>query len=93
VLETNAPASVHIYLNQNLSGQKVYQLSVVNTSSSSHRPFRTLIPVGDITVDLPFKISSVELLSNGADPGIQLERNTLKINHLEEFISLKIIAE
>ena len=93
VLETNAPASVHIYLNQSLADQKTYQISIVNTSSSSHRPFRSLIPVGDIIVDLPFKISSVELLTDGTDPGIELGRNTLKISRMEEFISLKIFAE
>lgn len=93
VIETNAPASVHIYLNQSQSDHKAYQLSIVNTSSSPHRPFRSIIPVRDVAVDLPFKISSVELLNDAADSGNKVARNTLKINHLEQFISLKIIAE
>ena len=51
VLKTNAPASVHVYLNQRTKEQGTYQLSLVNTSSGSQRPIRDLIPVSGITID------------------------------------------
>jgi len=92
VLKTNAPASVHIYLNKTKSGQKTYQLSVVNTSSSSHRPFRDLIPVEDISIELPFTITTLEKLYGPDQAGLKFKNNTIRIDRLEEFYSVKITA-
>ncbi len=93
VLKTNAPASVHVYLNKNESSPAMFQLSLVNTSSSSQRPFRDLIPVENITIELPFEIASVEKLYSTDKNKVKFNKNILTINHLEEFYSLKIISK
>jgi hypothetical protein len=93
VLHTNAPASVHLYLNKSDSDPKTFQLSVVNTSSSSQRPFRDLIPVENITVELPFPVASAEVIYNPDNEKVKIKYNTLIISKLEEFISLRIISE
>ena len=90
VLHTNAPASVHICLNRSNSGPKAFQLSLVNTSSSSQRPFRDLIPVKNIIVELPFTIESVEILYRTDNDKVKFNNNTITINNLEEFYSLRI---
>jgi hypothetical protein len=88
-LKTDAPASVHIYLNNSDYDPEMYQLSLVNTSSSSHRPFRDLIPVERITIELPFNISSAETLY-GSDNVLNFNKNILIINKIDEFCSLRI---
>lgn len=93
ILNTNAPASVHVYLNKSSSDPDIYQLSLVNTSSSSHRPFRDLIPVNNITVELPFTISSVEKLYYTGTSRIRFKGNTLTISLIDEFCSIKIKSE
>ncbi len=93
VLNTNAPASVHVYLNKSSSDPKIYQLSLVNTSSSSQRPFRDLIPVNNLTVELPFLITSVETLFNTGTSRIKFRGNLLTISLLDEFCSIKIKSE
>jgi len=89
ILKTDAPASVHIYLNNSDYDPEMYQLSLVNTSSSSHRPFRDLIPVERITIELPFNISSAETLY-GIDNIVNFNKNILIINKIDEFCSLRI---
>lgn len=93
ILNTNAPASVHVYLNKSSSDPRIYQLSLVNTSSSSHRPFRDLIPVNNLTVELPFTITSVDKLYNTGTSKIKLKRNTLTISLIDEFCSIEIKSE
>jgi hypothetical protein len=93
VLKTNAPASVHVYLNKSDSGTDTFQLSLVNTSSSSQRPFRDLIPVENITVELPFEIASVEKLFSTDKDRVKFKKKTLTINHLQEFYSLRVISK
>jgi hypothetical protein len=90
VLKTSAPASVHIYLNQSNKSTKTYQLSLVNTSSSSQRPFRDLIPVEKITVELPFNIESAEILYGDDNNKVKFSNNQIIIDHLEEFYSIRI---
>ncbi len=92
ILKTNAPASVHVYLNKSDAGRNIFQLSLVNTSSSSHRPFRDLIPVREIWVDLPFKIKSIEKWYGTGKHKIKFRKNSIMISQMEEFVSLKIIA-
>jgi hypothetical protein len=90
LLETNAPASVHVYLNQSDEDQTIYQLSLVNTTSSTLRPLRDLVPVSGIEVHLPFTIKLYEpLLENKAN--IHVDRNTLYIDNLGEFCSIKLV--
>jgi len=92
-LKSNAPASVHIYLNQSAKHPKTYQLSLVNTSSSSQRPFRDLIPVNDLQVFLPFQVTSVENLPGAGNAALKWKNNMITIPHLREFSALKIIAK
>jgi len=90
VLKTNAPASVHVYLNQSDEDPMVYQLSLVNTSSSTQRPLRDLVPVSGIEVLLPFNIAHhVSLVENSTF--IQADKNTLHIDDLGEFCSIKLV--
>jgi hypothetical protein len=90
VLKTNAPASVHVYLNRSDTDPDTYQLSVVNTSGSPQRPFRDLIPVHNITFELPFIIESAETLYSTDGKEVKLSNNILAVDHLEEFYSVKI---
>ena len=90
VLQTNAPASVHVYLNQNSDDKSVYQLSLVNTSSSSLRPLRDLVPVSGITIHLPFKVKSCDPLWDAKNTKVKVDGNTLVIDNLNEFVSLKL---
>lgn len=90
-LKTNAPASVHVYLNKSKTEDGVYQLSLVNTSSSSQRPFRQLIPVSNIEIELPFEFKSFQVLNNEANASITKDRKKLKLATLDEFCGLKII--
>ena len=89
VLKTNAPASVHVYLNQSKTDSNVYQLSLVNTTSGSLRPMRDLVPVSGIHVKLPFEIKAFEPLSN-KNGAIRIEGNNVFIDHMDEFISIKL---
>ena len=93
LLKTNAPASVHIYLNQSAKHPKTYQLSLVNTSSSSQRPFRDLIPVNDLQVFLPFPVASAENLPGAGKAALKWKNNMITIPRLKEFSALKIIAK
>lgn len=92
ILKTSAPESVHIYLNKSQSDPRIFQLSMVNTSSSSQRPFRKLIPVRNITVELPFSVQTAEKLYDADKTILKLSGNTLNISHLNEFCALKLIA-
>lgn len=93
VLNTNAPASVHICLNKSDNVPGTYQLSLVNTSGNSMRPYRDLIPVQNITVELPFAIKSAEILYSTEDKPLKFRENTITIDNLEEFYSLKITSK
>jgi hypothetical protein len=66
---------------------------VVNTSSSSQRPFRDLIPVESIEIELPFMIESVGILYNSDKGKAKFKNNILTINRLEEFYSAKITSK
>jgi len=90
ILKTNAPTSVHVYLNQNSKEHDTYQLSLVNTSSGSQRPMRDLVPVYGIYIELPFKIKSYESLVENATTKILIDGNRITIDHLSEFYSLKL---
>ena len=93
VLKTNAPASVHIYLNKSDSEPNTFQLSVVNTSSSSQRPFRNLIPVENISVELPFPVASAEVIYSTGSAKVKIKNNSITISHLDEFYSLRILSK
>jgi hypothetical protein len=93
VLKTNAPVSVHVYLNRDSKNTKTFQLSLVNTSGIAQRPLRDLIPVCNITVELPFVVGSVDILYKTDNLPVKIKNNKLTIDHLEEFCSVKIIAK
>ena len=90
LLRTNAPASVHVYLNQSDKDTDVFQLSLVNTSSSTLRPLRDLIPVSGIEVYLPFTVRNAKILIKN-EAKIRVERNTLFIDDLGEFGSIQLM--
>jgi hypothetical protein len=90
ILETNAPSSVHVYLNQSDKDQSLYQLSLVNTSSSTHRPLRDLVPVAGIEVHLPFIIKQHVALFD-SEVTIRVDRNILYIDNLDEFCAIKLV--
>jgi hypothetical protein len=93
VLLTNAPASVHVCLNKSDNDPKAFQLSLVNTSSSSQRPFRDLVPVEDIIVELPFTIESADPLYTSDNSKVKFKNNIITINNLAEFYSLRIYSK
>ncbi|MEP7322924.1 MAG: alpha-amylase family protein, partial [Saprospiraceae bacterium] len=90
ILKTNAPASVHVYLNQSVENSHSYQLSLVNTSGNLQRPLRTLIPVHEIEVELPFSIKNVKLLYPSKDAKFLIKGKKIYINKLEDFVCLKV---
>ncbi|MBN2347740.1 MAG: beta-galactosidase trimerization domain-containing protein [Bacteroidales bacterium] len=90
ILKTNTPASVHVYLNRSSAEPGVYQLSLVNTTAGSRRPFRDLVPVSGISIQLPFIISSYTPLLEEKKTRVKIRRNTLYIEKLDEFYALKL---
>jgi len=90
VLMTNAPSSVHIYLNRSTKDTSTYQLALVNTTSGSQRPLRDLVPVSTINIELPHNIKSYTPLVKYSDTEIIVEGNRITINNLNEFYSLKM---
>jgi hypothetical protein len=92
ILRTNAPASVHVHLNRSDVDEEVYQLSLVNTSSSTLRPLRDLVPVSGIEVYLPFDVKYYEpLIETETETEIKTNKNILYINDLGEFCSIKLL--
>ncbi|WP_341227663.1 alpha-amylase family protein [uncultured Arcticibacterium sp.] len=92
-LKTNAPASVNIYLNKSKSEEGTYQLALVNTSGATQRPFRSLIPVSNLEIELPFKLNSFKVLHKEGETKINQTGNVLSINNLTEFVSLKLMID
>ena len=90
LLKSNAPSSVHVYLNRSDKDPDSYNLALVNTSGGSQRPYRQIIPVNDITIELPFSISSAELLYNTEGKVTKVNDKTITIDRLDEFYSIKI---
>lgn len=90
ILKSNAPASVHIYLNQDTKELNTYQLSLVNTSGNLQRPLRDLIPVNDIAIDLPFNAHSVKLMYPEKKVKFKVKGNRIYLERLDEFISLQV---
>lgn len=89
ILKTNAPASVHVYLNRDKGQPDVYQLSIINTSSVSRRPLRDLIPVNSIKIEVPFTIKNYEVLS-GEEVRVVLDGGDILLNNLGEFCSIRL---
>jgi hypothetical protein len=90
ILKTNAPASVHVYLNKSDTEPGSYNLTLVNTSGGSQRPYRRIITVYDITIELPFRINSSELLYGEEGKVTKVSDKTITIDRLDEFYSIKI---
>jgi len=92
ILQTNAPASVHVYLNKSSKNGNLYQLSVINTTSSAKRPMRDLVSVHNVTVELPFTINSIEILYE-TDSKIEIKKRKVHIEKLDEFCSFVLLAD
>lgn len=90
LLKSDAPASVHVYLNRSDKDTDSYNLALVNTSGGAQRPYRQIIPVHDITIELPFSISSAELLYKTEGKVTKVNEKTITIDRLDEFYSIKI---
>jgi hypothetical protein len=86
-LTTNAPSSVHVYLNRDRMNEGRYQLSLVNTSSGLDRPLRNLIPVHDIEVRFASTIDSGLKISEG-ETTIEFKGDMVRIGRIDEFCSL-----
>jgi hypothetical protein len=76
-------------LNKSSKDPKIFQLSVVNTSSTTRRPLQNLIPVSGIEIHLPFTVQDHKLLSKDKVK-INIDKNMLRIDNLEEFCSIKL---
>jgi hypothetical protein len=91
-LTTNAPASVHVYLNRDRKNKGTFQLSLVNTTSTPERPLRNLLPVRDIEIYFPGEINTSELISN-RETMIDILGNQLRVDQLDEFYSIVLEIE
>jgi hypothetical protein len=91
-LTTNAPASVHIYLNRDRKTPGRFQLSLVNTTSAPARPIRNLIPVRDIEIRFPTGISSGEIIS-GNETQVVIQEDRLQIDQLDEYFGMVVELE
>lgn len=60
VVQTNAPASVHISLNTDSNRPNCYMLHAVNISSTPRRPISELLPVHNINIELCLPIKSLK---------------------------------
>ena len=91
-LRTDAPSSVHIYLNKSNKDPELYQLSLINTTSGAMRPMRDLVPIHNITIELPFVINSAEVISK-FDSKIDINKMKLHIETLNDFCSLILTSK
>ena len=91
-LTTNAPASVHVYLNHNRNTTGRYQLSLVNTTSAPARPIRDILPVRGIMIRFPRGISSGEVISDDGTM-VDIQENELHIDQLDEFLGMMLELE
>lgn len=97
MVSTNAPASVHIWLSEkDNGGEKGYVVSLVNHTGGLERPLRSLTPVHDIevTLNLPGNHPwNNKVLRKERDLKISQKQGkvTLKIDRLDEFISVALI--
>jgi len=91
-LSTNAPASVHVYLNKDRGNGGRYQLSLVNTTSAPQRPIRNLLPVGDIEIRLPYDILSCRIISDQRI-NVNFQKDRITIEKLEDFCGLVLEVE
>lgn len=60
IVQTNAPASVHISLNFDPTRPNCYVLHAVNITSTPRRPISELLPVHNITIELRLSAKSVK---------------------------------
>lgn len=86
-LTTNAPASVHVYLNQDRQHLNRFQLTLVNTTAGPDRPIRNLVPVRDIEIRVPGGVSNIlKDLYGGSE--VQIKDDRVRISQLDEFCSM-----
>lgn len=96
MVTTNAPPSVHIWVNESQQeGQMRYVVSLVNVTSGYERPLRSLSPVQDIEVTLRIPGNQnlrSKLLRKESDVNIDQYGNsiTIKIDQLKEFVSIAL---
>lgn len=93
ILDTTAPASVHIGLTESRQKPGQYILSFVNTTSGPKRPIRELIPVHDIRVRLRLEGKSLgkhQVLRAQGDCRVRSKGQELEIRltKLEDFCAV-----
>jgi hypothetical protein len=95
IVETNAPASVHIGLTESRQKPGQYILSFVNTTSGPRRPIRELIPVQDIRVKLRLdgkSLSKHQVLRAQGNCKVRSKGQELEVQlaRLEDFCAVHI---
>ena len=96
IVNTNAPASVHIWLSEkDHYGDKGYVVSLVNHTGGPERPLRSLTSVYDIevTLNLPENLRWKHRILRNEDNLKVSQRGgkvTLKIDRLDEFVSVAL---
>jgi hypothetical protein len=99
MVTTNAPASVHIWLSEkDHDGEKGYVVSLVNHTGGPERPLRSLTPVHNIevTLNLPDNLRwKHRILRNEGSLKVSQRggKVTLKIDRLEEFVSVALAQD
>ena len=93
-VETNAPRSVHVNMVENAETGCII-LSLVNTTGTSQRPLKEVVPVYDITVTLQPHVKKVQdfsvLFGEGIDVTQTAEGLQIHIKKLVEFASIKLV--
>jgi hypothetical protein len=99
LVNTNAPASVHIWLSEkDHNDEKGYVVSLVNHTGGPERPLRSLTPVHNIevTLNLPDNLRwKHRILRNEGSLKVSQRggKVTLKIDRLEEFASVVLAQD
>ena len=91
VLQTNAPESVHIAVTRR--GDHSYMVSLVNHTSATARPLRSLIPVSDLGLTLGIgEPERFEVLRSEGEVSFsgQAGRCLITLSRLQEFCSLVV---
>jgi len=93
-IRTDAPESVHSGLTQSLINPGEYIFSMVNATSASVRPLRSIVPVININVDLNLrgKPVSYKILRSDGGYKITFKENSININvdKLNDFFAVHL---
>lgn len=95
IVETDAPASVHVGLTRSTRFPDRYILSMVNTTSGPGRPLRSLEPVFNINVRLKLKgsrLRSSKILRSQGESGVAYENDgvVITVSKLQDFFAVHL---